>query len=218
MAENDNKKRKKMNSDNEEENNVNDTRAIDALYERVSQGGTKKVAYFIWALERKPTREEVRKFLEGQLALLQPTDVATCAGCGSGKHKLMACLNAGPDGMMKGCPWCDTLGHSFDQCPSTNNNTFNQLFLVMSRANMPSFQATQSWVNTVRAVVADGPCDLTNFPWTSDFAKVMAPSTSVLQAKVDSTLSASGVCGGDVLPADPATKDWDSIQQTYASM
>ncbi|KAF5005952.1 hypothetical protein FDECE_7620, partial [Fusarium decemcellulare] len=39
-----------------------------------------------------------------------------CAACGSNTHLLVRCLWPGPDGIMRGCPECNTLSHTFGDC------------------------------------------------------------------------------------------------------
>ncbi|RBQ69723.1 hypothetical protein FVER14953_07640 [Fusarium verticillioides] len=88
---------------------------------------------------------------------LPATDGSACAGCGSSSHRLNICMKAGSvTGLMKGCPWCNTLNHSLTNCPDTKHDRAMQLELIQMRSNMPFFQPTQNWVDVVRAAVADG--------------------------------------------------------------
>ncbi|KAF5977919.1 hypothetical protein FCOIX_6251 [Fusarium coicis] len=81
----------------------------------------------------------------------------TCAGCRSSSHRLNICMKASQsEGLMNGCPWCNTLEHSLTNCPDTKHDLAMQLEFIQMRANMPSFQPTQDWVDVVRAAIADG--------------------------------------------------------------
>ncbi|KAF5247232.1 hypothetical protein FANTH_6489 [Fusarium anthophilum] len=105
-----------------------------------------------------------------QCGLFWSTRGPTCAGCGSSSHRLNLCMQAGSSsGLMKGCPWCNTLEHSLASCPETKHDLAMQFELIQMRANMPSFQPTQDWVDVVRAAVADGHKPPNSFPWTAHF-------------------------------------------------
>ncbi|KAF9772635.1 hypothetical protein IL306_009650 [Fusarium sp. DS 682] len=135
-----------------------------------------------------------------------------CAGCGSESHRLNICMNAGlDDGLMKGCPWCNTLEHSLTNCPETKHDLAMQLEMIQMRANMPFFQRTRDWVKVVRAAVANGHNPPDSFPWTRQFTYTMQNSLSYLQRGLNKV----GVNNRKGLPIDPDTKDWATVQRMF---
>ncbi|EXM17345.1 hypothetical protein FoTM2_015892 [Fusarium oxysporum f. sp. vasinfectum] len=134
-----------------------------------------------------------------------------CAGCGSSSHRLNICMKASEHGLMTGCPWCNTLEHSLANCPETKHDLAMQLEVIQMRANMPSFQPTQEWVDVVRAAVANGHNSPSSFPWTIQFAKTLHNSLSHYQRGLDRV----GFNNRKGLPIDPDTKDWESVQRKF---
>ncbi|EXK81854.1 hypothetical protein FOQG_13722 [Fusarium oxysporum f. sp. raphani 54005] len=108
-----------------------------------------------------------------------------CAGCGSSSHRLNICMKASEHGLMTG--------------------------FIQMRANMPSFQPTQEWVDVVRAAVANGHSPPSNFPWTIQFVKTLHNSLSHYQRGLDRV----GFNNRKGLPIDPDTKDWESVQRKF---
>ncbi|KAF5687904.1 hypothetical protein FDENT_5194 [Fusarium denticulatum] len=144
---------------------------------------------------------------------LPATNGSTCAGCGSSSHRLNICMKASQsDGLMKGCPRCNTLDHSLTDCPDTKHDLAMQLECIQMRANMPFFQPTQEWVDVVRAAVADGHKPLNNFPWTVKFTKKMYNAIEALHQDLDKV----GINRRVGLPIDPSTKDWETIQRNFS--
>ncbi|PNP81485.1 hypothetical protein FNYG_05160 [Fusarium nygamai] len=137
----------------------------------------------------------------------------TCAGCGSSSHRLNICMKASQsDGLMNGCPWCNTLDHSLTNCPDTKHDLAMQLEFIQMRANMPSFQPTQDWVDVVRAAVADGHKPPNSFPWTAEFTKKMYKAVEPFQRDLDKV----GINRRLGLPIDPYTKDWETVQRNFS--
>ncbi|KAF5566046.1 hypothetical protein FPHYL_3959 [Fusarium phyllophilum] len=143
---------------------------------------------------------------------LPGTKASTCAGCGSSSHWLNICMKAGLlDGLMKGCPWCNTLEHSLTNCPETQNDLAMQLEVIQMRANMPSFQPILEWVEIVRVAVANGHKPPNGFPWTAQFTKTLRSSLSLYQRGLDRV----GFNNRKGLPIDPDTKDWETAQRKF---
>ncbi|KAF5547728.1 hypothetical protein FMEXI_5054 [Fusarium mexicanum] len=127
-----------------------------------------------------------------------------CGGCGSSSHRLNLCMQASSSsGLMKGCPWCNTLNHSLTNCPGTKHDLALQLEFIQMRANMPSFQPTLDWVDVVRAAVADGHKPPNSFPWTATFTKKICKAFEAFQRDLDKV----GINRRVGLPIDPWTKD-----------
>ena len=120
-------------------------------------------------------------------------------------------MKASEHGLMTGCPWCNTLEHSLANCPETKHDLSMQLEVIQMRANMPSFQPTQEWVDVVRAAVANGHNSPSSFPWTIQFAKTLHNSLSHYQRGLDRV----GFNNRKGLPIDPDTKDWESVQRKF---
>ncbi|KAF4333743.1 hypothetical protein FBEOM_12430 [Fusarium beomiforme] len=140
-----------------------------------------------------------------------------CAGCGAATHQLKKCLQAGPDGLMRGCPKCITPEHSFAQCRELRSAGAKRAWLVDMRRNMPAFQDVRSWAAIVSESVASGATKLTRYPWTPAFTITMAATGQIseLQAKLDAYGLKRG--SGFQLPADPLTKSWEAVEKTCAS-
>ncbi|KAF5660953.1 hypothetical protein FCIRC_11996 [Fusarium circinatum] len=137
----------------------------------------------------------------------------TCAGCGSGSHRLNLCMEASPsDGLMKGYPWGNTLEHSLANCPKPKIDPDMDLEMIQMRANMPSFQPTPTWVRAVRAAVAKGHKPLKDFPWTAKFTMKLQKATVPLQHDLDLV----GINSRVGLPIDPDTRDWETVQRKFS--
>ncbi|CZR46107.1 uncharacterized protein FPRO_11554 [Fusarium proliferatum ET1] len=140
------------------------------------------------------------------------TKVSKCAGCGSPSHRLNIYMKAGLlDGLIKGCPWCNTLEHSLANCPETKHDLAMQLEGIQMRANLPSFQPTQDWVHVVGVAVANGHKPPNGFPWTTQFTKTLRGSLSLYQRGLDRV----GFNNRKGLPIDPDTKDWETVQRKF---
>jgi hypothetical protein len=92
-------------------------------------------------------------------------------------------MKASEHGLMSGCPWCNTLEHSLANCPETKHDLAMQLEVIQMRANMPSFQPTQEWVDVVRAAVSNGHSPPSSFPWTISVRKDPAQQFVALPAR-----------------------------------
>ncbi|KAF5641063.1 uncharacterized protein FTJAE_4245 [Fusarium tjaetaba] len=143
---------------------------------------------------------------------LPATNGSACAGCGSSSHRLNICMKAGSvTGLMKGCPWCNTLNHSLANCSDTKHDLAMLLEAIQMRANMPFFLPTQGWVHVVRAAVADGHKPPNSFPWTTGFTKKIYKSAESFQGDLDKV----GTNRRVGLPIDPSTKDWETVQRNF---
>ncbi|KAF5588160.1 hypothetical protein FPANT_6692 [Fusarium pseudoanthophilum] len=143
---------------------------------------------------------------------LPATNGSACAGCGSSSHRLNICMKAGSvTGLMKGCPWCNTLNHSLSRCPDIQRDLPMQLELIQMRSNMPFFVPTKNWVDVVRAAVADGHKPPNSFPWTPGFTKKMYKAVESFQRDLDKV----GFNRRVELPIDPSTKDWETVQRNF---
>ncbi|KAJ4262929.1 hypothetical protein NW762_006542 [Fusarium torreyae] len=159
---------------------------------------------------------------EGYAGLPRVNENHGCAGCGSKTHLLMTCLQAGPDGLMTGCPKCNTLDHSFAQCVHLQTDMAKLEVLIEGRGNMPAFQNVRAWANIVEIATWTGFksafCErvgrLNSFPWSPSFTHTMKSQIPYLQAEMDKP--GSNAFNGLKLPADPTTQDWASIQRTLA--
>ncbi|KAH7254263.1 uncharacterized protein BKA55DRAFT_567298 [Fusarium redolens] len=136
-----------------------------------------------------------------------------CVGCESDKHCLDTCLKAGDNGLMKGCPLCNTLDHQASNCRSgllkVKKDRVYQF--VFKRRNMPSFLNFKSWFELVSANVR--PTDRECFPWTPEFTKSNAAHIEQLQNQLDTH-------GFRVtkLPVDPKLMGWTAVQAHYRSL
>ncbi|KAM0548040.1 hypothetical protein ACHAPJ_010098 [Fusarium lateritium] len=149
-----------------------------------------------------------------------PEGNQACAGCGSKTHVLMRCLQAGPDGLMTGCPKCNTLDHSFAQCVHLRKNGAKLDVLIEGRGNMPAFHDVGTWALIVQAATLTGfksasgerMGHLNSFPWSPAFTHAMNPQIPYFQAEMDKL--GLNAFNGFKLPADPATQDWAAIERT----
>ncbi|KAF5005954.1 hypothetical protein FDECE_7622 [Fusarium decemcellulare] len=139
-----------------------------------------------------------------------------CAGCGSDRHALSQCLQAGQDGLMQGCPKCNTLSHSISDCQQIHGTTAKYHYMIVLRANMPAFCAAESWISIVHEMQTPlkpgGKARRTpsRFPWTPAFTVKKAAEISQLQKLLD-----EGGFQKSRLPADPDTKDWTTVRRTF---
>ncbi|RKL01415.1 hypothetical protein BFJ68_g5191 [Fusarium oxysporum] len=130
-----------------------------------------------------------------------------CVGCKSNKHRLDRCLKAGADGYMKGCPYCNTLKHSANNCRHPNlvrdkGKRIRQF--VFNRRNMPSFLNFKTWFSLVKANIDPG--DEAHFPWTPEFTK----SNSARIEQWQDTLDTKGFKSAE-LPVDPSVMGWSAV-------
>ncbi|KAJ3517840.1 hypothetical protein NM208_g14649 [Fusarium decemcellulare] len=163
-------------------------------------------------LKEAAYRAEPVEWDDDEIPPQQAQHKVKCAGCGSDRHDLSRCLQAGKDGLMEGCPKCNTLSHSISDCQQIRGITAKYHFMVVTRANMPAFKATESWVSIVREMQTPlkpggkARRTPTRFPWTPAFTLKMAAEIPQLQKALDE--------GGHQkarLPADPDTKDWTTV-------
>ncbi|EXK43689.1 hypothetical protein FOXG_04504 [Fusarium oxysporum f. sp. lycopersici 4287] len=129
-----------------------------------------------------------------------------CVGCKSNKHRLDSCLKAGNDGLMKGCPRCNTLRHNASNCRSINTDKDRFILFVKKRCNMPSFLDFNTWFLLASAV--GGLTAQDRFPWTAEFAKFIADDIEQLQNDLDTL----GLGGEFVLPEDPRLLGWRAVE------
>ncbi|KAF5553509.1 hypothetical protein FNAPI_6741 [Fusarium napiforme] len=135
-----------------------------------------------------------------------------CAGCGSSSHRLNLCLKASPSsGLMKGCPWCNTLEHILHRCPRKDIDLNKKLHMIQMRANMPWFEQPEKWVAIIHIAVEEGRKPPNEFPWTPAFAKKMCNAVKPFQEDLDNV----GLNNSIGLPIDPATKDWETVERGF---
>ncbi|KAF4432178.1 hypothetical protein FACUT_8444 [Fusarium acutatum] len=105
-----------------------------------------------------------------------------------------------------------TLDHSLTSCPETKHDLPMQLEFIQMRANMPSFQPTQDWVDVVHAAVADGHKPPNSFPWTAQFTIKLYKSLEPFKRDLDKV----GIDRRVGLPIDPYAKDWETVQRNFS--
>lgn len=135
-----------------------------------------------------------------------------CVRCKSDQHYLDRCLKASDNGLMKGCPVCNTLDHSAEDCnnPRVLNDVDRMNEFVYRRRNMPSFLTFESWYELVRDNANPSPTDMDRFPWTHEFTKSIAASTDDLQKKVNDL----GLEDAK-LPVDPSVNGWRAVKDHF---
>lgn len=135
-----------------------------------------------------------------------------CAGCGSSTHTLAWCLHCNSKGIMDGCPRCNKLDHSVDECAVLGALSARELVseLLGGRANMPPFNG-RAWFLHFKAYIKDkqSPSLPQAFPWTPEFAFGKQHEIAQLQADLDVHWDRSK------LPVDPSTKDWETAKKTF---
>ncbi|KAJ4166138.1 hypothetical protein NW765_007365 [Fusarium oxysporum] len=129
-----------------------------------------------------------------------------CVGCGSDKHRLSDCLKAGDDGLMKGCPHCNTISNNASNCRAVKTDSDRFVWFVQKRSNMPSFLDFNTWHRLASA--EGGLTAQDRFPWTAEFAKFIADHIEQFQNDLD-TLSLGGEF---VLPEDPRLLGWRAVE------
>ncbi|CAJ0550804.1 Ff.00g107340.m01.CDS01 [Fusarium sp. VM40] len=148
---------------------------------------------------------------DGQ-SLPRPPKEKKCVGCGSEDHVLRRCLKAGEDGIVKGCPKCNSLTHSvFGRTVMEDREKF--LLSVVGRRGMPPLLDLKSWAelaskNSSKASAIRG------FPWSEEFTKSLAEEIPRLQEALDKYgFQSPGVF---TLPQDPLTKDWAAVEKSVS--
>lgn len=86
-----------------------------------------------------------------------------------------------------------------------------QLEVIQMRANLPSFQPTQDWVDVVHVAVAKGHSPPSSFPWTPQFTETLRSNLPLYQRGLDKV----GFNNRKGLPIDPDTKDWETVQRKF---
>ncbi|RSL55667.1 hypothetical protein CEP54_009265 [Fusarium duplospermum] len=150
----------------------------------------------------------------------EPAPEVKCGGCGSKTHKLVSCLMAAPNGLMKGCPMCNTTRHDVDACFKLRDIKTRFRYLVVNRGNMPPFASKQMsfhWASVYRQFRADEefkrgrPKNVPRLPWTPEFTQ------QLVEAQIQhyqERLDKGGIMKAH-LPIDPATMDWAAARRTY---
>ncbi|KAI7760698.1 hypothetical protein LZL87_007910 [Fusarium oxysporum] len=198
-----NAKRKVIALDDEDEERIEADRAIKRA--RVALLQQQKN-------QQSSGQQEIRPQTQGDSQdqgrpLDKPQRQLFCVGCKYNKHRLNRCLKAGADGYMKGCPYCNTLKHSANNCRHPNllkdkGKRIRQF--VYNRRNMPSFLNFKNWFPLVNANVDPG--DDEHFPWTPEFTKSNAARIEQWQ----DTLDSKGF-GAAKLPVDPSVNGWSAV-------
>ncbi|KAF5576304.1 hypothetical protein FPANT_10996 [Fusarium pseudoanthophilum] len=132
-----------------------------------------------------------------------------CVGCGSDNHHLGNCLKAGDDGLMKGCPHCNTLSHNASNCQAvrTDDERFN--WFVRKRGCMPSFLDFNTWfplMSFQRSAKVQN-----RLPWTAEFTKFNADDIDRIQNAFDNP----GPGKEYELPKDPRLWDWEAVEMYH---
>ncbi|KAH7178785.1 hypothetical protein DER46DRAFT_656038 [Fusarium sp. MPI-SDFR-AT-0072] len=131
-----------------------------------------------------------------------------CVGCGSDKHRLSDCLKAGDDGLMKGCPRCNTASHNASNCRCVKTDKDRFVWFVKKRCNMPSFLDFNTWYRLASA--KGGLTAQDRFPWTAEFTKFIADDIEQFQNDLDTL----GLEGELKVPEDPGLLGWRAVE-TY---
>ncbi|RMJ19930.1 hypothetical protein CDV36_000372 [Fusarium kuroshium] len=143
-----------------------------------------------------------------------------CGGCESKTHKLVDCLMAAPNGLMKGCPMCNTTKHDVDACYKLRDIKTRFRYLVVKRGNMPAFASKQMsfhWASVYHQFRADEkfgsgrPRNVPRLPWTPKFTREQGDAKL---REYQRRLDQEGFPAAR-LPADPATMDWGAAKRTY---
>ncbi|RSL53437.1 hypothetical protein CEP51_014895 [Fusarium floridanum] len=163
---------------------------------------------------------EAEDAVAAQFEPKEPAPEVKCGGCESKTHKLVECLMAEPNGLMKGCPMCNTTKHDVDACYKLKDIKTRFRYLVMRRGNMPAFASKKMpfhWASVYRQFQADEelkrrrPRSVPRLPWTPKFTREQGDAKlKEYQRKLDQ----EGFPAAR-LPADPATRDWEAAQRTY---
>ncbi|KAF5972271.1 hypothetical protein FBULB1_8814 [Fusarium bulbicola] len=132
-----------------------------------------------------------------------------CAGCGSNKHHLSGCLKAGDDGLMSGCPRCNTLSHSASNCSAVKTDKERFIWFVKKRGSMPSFLDFNTWYRL--ASVQGGLTVEDRFPWTVEFTQSFADEIEDLQKDLDTL----GIGSEFRLPEDPKLSGWLAVRMYH---
>jgi hypothetical protein len=132
-----------------------------------------------------------------------------CGHCARVGHEVRTCAWPSNDGIVCGCPLCNSGEHWVDKCHlwSTMGTVEKLEVLTNQRANMPCLATTMDWILFVKEILENNP-DLGNgrgFPWTAGFGQRLA-GTKNLESCIFSYYNAGN--RRDRLPADPATKDF----------
>ncbi|SCO55385.1 uncharacterized protein FFMR_12541 [Fusarium fujikuroi] len=132
-----------------------------------------------------------------------------CVGCKSDQHYIDRCLKASDNGLMKGCPVCNTLEHSAEDCnsPRVLDDVDRTCEFVYRRRNMPSFLTFESWYDLVRDNASPAPTNMDRFPWTPEFTKSISAAIDDLQQKVNDL----GLEDAK-LPVDPSVNGWTAVK------
>ncbi|KAF5681718.1 hypothetical protein FCIRC_5444 [Fusarium circinatum] len=132
-----------------------------------------------------------------------------CVGCKSSKHCLDSCLKADDDGLMKGCPRCDTLSHNASNCSTVKTDKERFIWFVKKRGSMPSFLDFNTWFRL--ASVEGSLTAQDRFPWTAKFTKFNADDIEQLQNDLDTL----GLGGEFRLPEDPKLLGWRAVKMYH---
>ncbi|KAF5580051.1 uncharacterized protein FSUBG_13490 [Fusarium subglutinans] len=94
-----------------------------------------------------------------------------------------SCLKADDDGLMKGCPRCDTLSHNASNCSTVKTDKERFVWFVKKRGSMPSFLDFNTWFRL--ASVEGSLTAQDRFPWSAKFTKFNADDIEQLQNDLD---------------------------------
>ncbi|PWI72987.1 hypothetical protein PCL_10002 [Purpureocillium lilacinum] len=139
-----------------------------------------------------------------------------CANCGDVSHKLGVCPQHTRIGILYGCPICNSMEHNINDCLKWPGLPLRDRYrvLVLNRGNMPPLATHDSrlWYNVLvdhlRASPQNSPP--TTFPWTPAFGRQMAKYGGY---KDGHTYPVNRW----LLPTDPETKDWQTVQRHFGN-
>ena len=172
------------------------------------------------------TAERPAKRLCGNEAPIQSpvpdqTEPENCANCGDVSHMLGTCPIPSDRGILYGCPMCNSIEHNINECaewPSLPIGDKYQ-FLVLDRGNMPPLATRDSrlWYNVLVAHLQVSPENWppTIFPWTPAFGRQIAQELASQNGRGHSV---SRYRNRWLLPSDPQTRDWPSVQRHFGNV
>ncbi|OAQ76527.1 hypothetical protein VFPBJ_08887 [Purpureocillium lilacinum] len=144
-----------------------------------------------------------------------------CANCGDVSHMLGTCPIPSDRGILYGCPMCNSIEHNINECaewPSLPIGDKYQ-FLVLDRGNMPPLATRDSrlWYNVLVAHLQVSPENWppTIFPWTPAFGRQIAQELASQNGRGHPV---SRYRNRWLLPSDPQTRDWPSVQRHFGNV
>jgi hypothetical protein len=94
----------------------------------------------------------------------EPYEDVHCANCGMRGHRLRTCMGPLVNGFIRGCPRCNDVTHSYQNCPVKRNPIDVANLLIHSRMNRPPIQSTVDYKSL------EGFSTTAHRPWTIEYA------------------------------------------------